>query len=187
MLAESGSGTKTGRGARRDLVLEDGRAVLIRPASSGDADSLRAMFARLSPETIYRRFHSPFPRVPEWAVARFLEGGEVLVAVAGEEMVGHAMGVRSADGREAEIAVLVEDAWQSAGVGKLLLSGLAAEARKRGVEVLTCEALGENLRVLDLVNSLFSEVGYAVAGGARLIRARSASLRTGLVPERGDG
>ena len=186
MLVEPRSGPKPGRGAR-DTVLADGRAVQIRPGSPEDADLLRGMFARLSAETIYKRFHSPFPRVPEWAVANLLQGEDVLVAVAGEEVIGHAMDVGAADGREAEVAVLVEDAWQSAGVGKILLAGLAAGARGRGVEVFTCEALGENGRVLDLARSVFSEVGYTVKGGARLIRARLDLLGPESYLERGDG
>jgi GNAT superfamily N-acetyltransferase len=188
MLAESRLGQKPRRDAGEKIVLADGREVLIRPALSGDADRLRGMLARLSPQTIYKRFHSPFPRMPDWAVDKLLRGdGEILVAVAGEEMVGHAMGVRSADGREAEVAVLVEDAWQSAGVGKLLLTRLAAKAAERGVEVLTCEALGENLRVLDLTRAVFAEVRYTIQGGARLIRAPLSSLKAGQDRQKGEG
>ena len=87
------------------------------------------------------------------------------------------MNARSDDGREAEVAVLVEDAWQSRGIGKLLLGRLAAEAGERGVEVFFCLALGENRRVLDLVRAVFADVGYTLIGGAYLIRAPLGSLR----------
>jgi GNAT superfamily N-acetyltransferase len=85
-----------------------------------DHERLRAMFSRVSSETIYRRFHTPYPRVPEWllefpmdAVGR---GGRSLAAVVGEEIVGHAMCSRPEAGG-AEVAIVVEDRWQSRGVG----------------------------------------------------------------------
>jgi hypothetical protein len=67
------------------FVLADGREVRVRPASLEDADLLRGTFSRLSPASTYLRFHAPYPRVPEWALACFLDirNGEALVAVAG--------------------------------------------------------------------------------------------------------
>jgi len=46
--------------------------VYIRVATVLDREKLRVMFARSSPETIYRRFHMPYPEVPEWMVALML-------------------------------------------------------------------------------------------------------------------
>ncbi len=95
-------------------------AVLVRPVALEDEEGLRGMLSRLSRESIYLRFHAPYPRVPEWAVVSFADAnrrdGESLVAVANGEIVGHAMYVRQgAD--EAEFAVVVEDRWQARGVG----------------------------------------------------------------------
>ena len=58
------------------------------------------------------------------------DGGS-LVAVAGGEIVGHAMYARENGDDEAEVAVVVEDRWQSRGVGKLLLAGLARLTGRR--------------------------------------------------------
>ena len=33
------------------------------------------MFSRLSSETIYRRFHTPYPRVPEWLLELLMDAG----------------------------------------------------------------------------------------------------------------
>ncbi len=67
----------------------------VRAMLPDDHQRLRAMFPRISSETIYRRFHTPYPRVPEW-IPEFLmdadrRGGRSLVAVVREEIVGHAM------------------------------------------------------------------------------------------------
>ena len=148
--------------------------VSVRSLSPGDEEGLREMFSRLSPKTIYERYHMPYPRVPEWLVANSMEAGarrgELLVAVAGGEIVGHAMYVRTEEGRKAEIALVVEDRWQSQGVGKLLLSGLSESARHRGVETFTGEVLAENRRVLGLLDAAFVEVNYLMKDGVYHVR-----------------
>ena len=126
------------------------------------------MFSHLSKRIICQRFHIPYPRVPQWALASFTRAdgqGASLLAVVGEEIVGHAIYVGSDGGREAEFALVVEDRWQSKGVGKLLLSELAERARHRGVETFTGEVLGENRRVLGLLGAVFTEVDYLMKDG----------------------
>ena len=56
-------------------------------------------------------------------------------------------------------------------VGKLLLSELAKRARHRGVETFTAEVLGENRRVLGLLNAVFVEVNYLMKDGVYHVRA----------------
>jgi GNAT superfamily N-acetyltransferase len=151
-----------------------GWAVRIRAVSSGDEEGLRGMFSRLSRRTIYQRFHMPYPHVPEWALASFTRADDQassLVAVVGNEIVGHAIYVRSDSGCEAEFALVVEDRWQSKGVGKLLLSELAERARHRGVETFTGEVLGENRRVLGLLDAVFVEVNHLMKDGVYHVRA----------------
>jgi GNAT superfamily N-acetyltransferase len=155
--------------AREQTGSGPGGAVCVRPVSSGDEEGLRKMSARLSRRTIYQRFHMPYPRVPAWALASFT-CAESLVAVAGDEIVGHAMYVRSDGGWEAEFALVVEDRWQSKGVGKLLLSRLAQRARRGGVEIFTGEVLGENRRVLGLLDAVFAEVDYLMKDGVYHVR-----------------
>ncbi len=96
---------------------------------------LRVMFSRVSSETIYRRFHTPYPRVPEWTPKFLMDaderGGRSMIAVLGEEIVGHTICLRPETG-DAEVATVVEDRWQGrGGVGKLLF---AEDAKGRGVE-----------------------------------------------------
>ncbi|MGH3149021.1 MAG: GNAT family N-acetyltransferase [Rubrobacter sp.] len=119
------------------------------------------MFSRASAETIYRRFLSPYRAVPERMLALMLEGDhhdkESLVAVADGEIVGHAMYARLGNGTEAEMAIVVEDGWQSRGVGKSLLRELAEDARSRGVETFVGMVLPENRRMLGLIDAVFTE------------------------------
>jgi GNAT superfamily N-acetyltransferase len=148
--------------------------VYIRIATPSDAEKLRAMFAHSSQKTIYRRFHTPFPEVPNWMVSLMLEADhhdkESLVAVAEEKVVGHAMYAREGDGSEAEMAILVEDEWQSMGIGKSLLSELEERARHRGIETFVAEVLGENRPMLGLAARSFAGTGYAIEDGVYHVR-----------------
>jgi GNAT superfamily N-acetyltransferase len=146
---------------------KNGRQVSIRDLSAADGPALRAMFDRLSAETIYGRFHAPYPRVPEPMLAHLMgyADGRSVVAVAGPDIVGHAM-YAGGSGGEAEMAVVVEDGWQSMGIGKLLLAGLALRAAGRGVEAFTAVALGENRRVLALVDAVFAGARHTLKYGS---------------------
>src|SRR5215210_1919733 len=152
--------------AQGKIVGRDARAVSMRVATPDDKEKLRRMFSRLSPKTIYGRFHLGYPRVPEQMLDLMLDvdhyDKEALFAVAEEEIVGHAMYVKLADSGDAEVAFVVEDEWQSKGVGKLLLFELAEKGRLRGVETFAGQVLAENRRVLSLLNAVFAEVRYGV-------------------------
>jgi GNAT superfamily N-acetyltransferase len=157
--------------------------IFIRDLSEGDEAGLRAMFGRLSGETIYKRFHMPFPRVPEPMLLHLMghAGGRSLVAVAEGEIVGHALYAEGSGG-EAEVAVVVEDGWQSKGIGKLLLAGLARKAACRGVESFTAAALGENRRVLGLVEAVFAGARHTLRDGSYDIHMPLRGLRSETEP-----
>lgn len=155
------------------LIQPTEHTVLVRPASRDDEEGLRRMLSRLSRESLHLRFHAPLPRAPEWAVAMFANTnrshGESLVAVAGGEVVGHAMYVRDGDG--AEFAIVVEDRCQARGIGKRLLSALAESAAREGVKCFTGAVLGQNQRMFGLLHSVFERVGYAMEDGAYAVSA----------------
>lgn len=172
------------KGARQTLGQSPriGAQASIRVATPWDAERLGAMFSRVSPETIYRRFHIPYPDVPERTLALMLgvedhHDRESLVAVAEGEIVGHAMYVRLGDGSEAEMAIIVEDGRQSKGVGKLLLRKLAGRARSRGVETFVGTVLMENRRMLGLIRAVFTESRHVIADGAYHFRVPLRTLK----------
>lgn len=156
----------------------------VREMEPEDAERLRFMFGSLSEETIYNRFHTPYPEVPGWIVAHLANAdrpdARSSVAVAGGRVVGHAMYVRggldAAEG-EAETAVVVEDGWQSRGVGKGLLFHLAREARREGVQAFTASVLGENRRMLGLLEAVFRGGERALRDGVYEVRVPLSGLR----------
>src|SRR5690242_13464023 len=107
---------------RDERSMPDPRELITsRPMRDDDGDRLRRLFDRLSPETRYRRFFSPITRLDDRMVA-YLVGvdhveREAIVALVDDEIIGVARYDRSHDDSSiAEVAVVVEDAWQGAGV-----------------------------------------------------------------------
>ena len=153
---------------RQGIALSDDPEIRIRPVSSGDEDGLRAMLSRLSRETIHKRFHLPMPHVPEWMLVYLVDvdhyDNEALVALVGGEIVGHAIYARQ-EPREAEMAIVVEDRWQSRGIGRLLLSRLAEEAGRRGIEYFTGTVLGENRAALRFFSSVLVKAKFEIKDG----------------------
>ena len=134
-------------------------AVTTRPVRPDDQSLFYRLWPRLSPETVYRRFHAPVRRLPaetvRWLVTVDHDLREALVAVVGGEVVGVARYDRPLDAPgTAEVAVVVEDAWQGAGVGRQLLAELAELAARRGVRTLTATVQPDNRPVLGLVRRL---------------------------------
>jgi GNAT superfamily N-acetyltransferase len=132
--------------------------VATRPVQTDDGPRFCRLWERLSPDTVYRRFHAPLHRPPPGA-HRLVEVDhdlrEALVAVVGPDVVGVARYDRSpADPATAEFAVVVEDAWQGVGVGRQLLQELGDLAGRRGVRTFTATVQPDNDRMVGLIRRL---------------------------------
>ena len=121
-----------------DALLMDGRIVQVRPVFAGDEEALRVLYSRASPRSRYLRFFSAGISVDR-EVQRLVMPGDDHVALVAEHG-GLVVGVASYEvlnGGEAELAILVDDAWQGDGIGSLLIEHLAAVARRAGIHWLT--------------------------------------------------
>ena len=132
--------------------------VTTRPVRPDDAPLFCRLWDRLSPETVYRRFHAPL-RSPPVDTHRLVEVDhdlrEALVAVVGGEVIGVARYDRPpADPASADVAVVVEDAWQGVGIGRQLLGELTELAARRGVRSLTADVQADNDRMVGLLRRL---------------------------------
>ena len=134
-------------------------AVSTRPVRPDDRSRFCRMWPRLSRDTVYRRFHAPVRMLSSDVVDRLVtvdhDAREALVGVVGGEVVGVARYDRSpTDPGSAEIAILVEDAWQGMGLGRQLLLELTGLAERRGVRTLTATVQPDNDRVIGLIRRL---------------------------------
>jgi GNAT superfamily N-acetyltransferase len=150
-------------------------AVATRPVRDDDLGRFLRMWPRLSAETRYRRFHSPVHRLPMDLVHRLVEvdhaDREAVVALVGGEVVGVARYDRSpTDPTEAEFAVVVEDDWQNAGLGRQLLGELTRLAARRGLRTLTATVQADNDRMVRLIRRLLPGARFTVDNGVYDIR-----------------
>jgi GNAT superfamily N-acetyltransferase len=141
---------------------------VIRAVRQEDAAALAAMFGRCSRDTRYRRFHGPVAEIPASYLRRCLDGRH-RAFVAELSGAGHIVGLASAgpvldDPGVHEAGVLVEDAWQRRGVGKLLLARLFADAHAAGVERIRFELCRSQPFLIAYVYARADVVASSVSG-----------------------
>ncbi|MFC7245688.1 GNAT family N-acetyltransferase [Catellatospora aurea] len=146
-----------------DVLLSDGTTVHLRQITPQDGDAVVAMHSRFSERTRYLRYFSPYPRIPARDLHRFVNvdhvDREAFVVAAGDRLVAvgryERLGEQAVD---AEVAFVVEDAYQGRGVGSVLLEHLAAAAAEAGITRFVAEVLPENGAML----RVFTDAGYEV-------------------------
>jgi acyl-CoA synthetase (NDP forming)/RimJ/RimL family protein N-acetyltransferase len=136
----------------------------MRQIEPSDADAIVALHSRFSARTRYLRYFSPYPRIPQRDLYRFVHvdhrDREALVVASGGQLIAVGRYERlGRDADDAEVAFVVEDAHQGRGIGSVLLEHLAAAARDAGIGRFVAEVLPENGGML----RVFAEAGYTVA------------------------
>jgi len=147
-----------------DVVLSDGGTAHLRPIRPDDIEQLRGLHSRLSPESIYFRFFSPIPRIPEPQLHRLAEVDYrdrfALVAELDALVVAVVRYDRDPDEpTAAEVAFVVADDHQRRGLATVMLEHLAAVARSNGIERFDAETLPDNRAMMDV----FRHAGFDVA------------------------
>jgi GNAT superfamily N-acetyltransferase len=113
--------------------LRDGRVVVVRGARPDDGPEIAALHGRCSPATTAARYLTPMTRLPRRLLAELLAADVALVAVDDlGRVVALATLVAAEPPDRVELGLLVEDAWQGAGLGTALVRRLTAAARLLG-------------------------------------------------------
>jgi acyl-CoA synthetase (NDP forming)/RimJ/RimL family protein N-acetyltransferase len=146
-----------------DVLLSDGSAVHLRQIRPADADAIVELHSRMSERTRYLRYFSPYPRIPERDLHRFVNvdhrDREAFVIVSGPRIMAVGRYERlGPESPEAEVAFVVEDAHQGRGIGSVLMEHLAEAARANGIRRFVAEVLPENVGML----RVFGDFGYQV-------------------------
>lgn len=167
---DNGAAAKVALTPGRGMSDADLASIVCRPIRPDDAARLLRLFPRLSSETLYRRFFSPVV-APDLKRIRYLcevdhDQREALVALVGDEIIGVARYDRAHDDpRSAEVAVLVEDAWQGRGVGRFLMQRLGECAIAEGVRWFRADVLASNEAPVKLARAVAPMVQVSFADG----------------------
>ncbi|WP_130390139.1 GNAT family N-acetyltransferase [Cupriavidus agavae] len=139
-------------------TLRDGHQVLLREIREADRPGVLEAFDHLSDESRYTRFMGSMKSLPEAllddAVHPVAGRDFVIVAVAGDLLVGGARytGIR---GRDAcEFAITLLDDWHRLGLAPLLMETLIAHARQAGVALMEGYVLASNRAMRRLARRL---------------------------------
>jgi acetyltransferase len=136
----------------RHEILRDGANVLLRPIQPEDESMWHALLARCSQRSIWQRFRYLFKETTHEMATRFCfidyDRTMAIVAEVGignaRQLIGVGRLVADADHRNAEYAVLVEDAWQGRGVGKMLTAYCLEICRTWGINQIFAETTSDN-------------------------------------------
>jgi acetyltransferase len=140
--------------------------VVVRVARPEDVEAVGRFLGGLSVTTTYRRFLSPLHWVSP-SMLRHLTAVDrrrlVLLSWQGDTVVGHAMAVCLGEGT-VDVAVVVADAHQHAGVGHDLMHALLGTLARHGVTRVHTDVLSENRLVLDWLRRLVPDIHFVRSG-----------------------
>ncbi|MFE6869444.1 GNAT family N-acetyltransferase [Kitasatospora sp. NPDC057692] len=159
---------------RARLSLPAGADLTVRRADATDKAAALAMHHRCSPETLRKRYHGPV-RDADRYLDHLLDArhGQTLAVEAADGRIvalGHLMW----DDDSAEVAVLVEDAWQRRGLGLDLMRRMSALALEAGVETVYAVTQASNNGLIATMRRLAAPLDYQVEEGTLVITAHLA-------------
>ncbi len=150
----------------RNIQLNDGTNVVIRPIRPEDAE-IEAQFVRgLSEEAKYFRFMNAIHELSQEMLVRFTQidyhNEMALIATVsnsqGEEQIGVARYSTNVDRKSCEFALVVSDKWQNKGIAYQLMTSLMDVARDRELEVIEGQVLSANKKMLELMTTLHFKI-----------------------------
>ncbi len=147
-------------------TLRDGTEIFFRPIKPTDEPSLSEMLYSLSEKSVQTRYmagtmafpHSDVQQLANIDFRKDIAIVGVVPGVSGEEIVAIAQYFLDLDAQAAEVAFLVQDEWQSKGMGTFLLDYVTQIAKLRGVKRFYAKVLPNNKPML----AIFHNSGYKV-------------------------
>ncbi|MGJ6965536.1 GNAT family N-acetyltransferase [Streptosporangium sp. G11] len=161
-------------GGDRDITLSDGVEVNVRPLTRLYREAVRDLHDRCSPEARRFRYFTSMPVLPPKVFDRLCDRtrGHSIVAGHDGQVVGLANLMFTPDPGIAEMAFLIEDRWQSRGLGTALAGMLVRQARDLGFAEVRATLLSDNVRMRRLLVSLGATLSYTEDPG--VVEARLA-------------
>jgi RimJ/RimL family protein N-acetyltransferase len=147
-------------------TLRDGTEIFFRPVKPTDEPALAEMLYSLSEKSVQTRYmagtmtfpHSDVQRLANIDYTKDIAIVGVVPGISDEEIVAIAQYFLDPIKQSAEVAFLVQDEWQSKGMGTILLDYITQIAKSRGVKRFFAKVLPNNKPML----AIFYNSGYKV-------------------------
>jgi RimJ/RimL family protein N-acetyltransferase len=145
----------------RPAVWPEGERLAVRPLEVTDRDAFAALFARLSPDSRFRRYHGPKPALAPRELTYLTDVDhrrhEALAVI--DRRDGSIVGVsryvaRVEEPRVADLAIEVADDMQGIGIGTLLARLIVDRASSNGFDRVVASTLWDNRRARALMRRL---------------------------------
>jgi acetyl coenzyme A synthetase (ADP forming)-like protein len=172
-LADNGQALAYPAERETDVVLRDGATVHVRPVVRDDADAIARFLDSLSLRAQAFRFFGAGADLGQMArLCATVDYRDTygVVAVAGGDIVGHAMYARVND-ESVEVAFAIADRLQGHGLGTVLLAHLAEAAEASGYREFQADVLIENALMLEVFRESGFPVTFSATSGAVTVRS----------------
>jgi ribosomal protein S18 acetylase RimI-like enzyme len=144
-----------------EALLHDGRKVLIRPIRITDERKLQELFYRLSNESTYQRFFHFKKTHPHQEMLSLVDPGDAnavaLVASSRDDDTGTLVGMARYDVDPAtllaDVAFVVDDAWQHRGLGKALMARMIEVGKSHALAGFSADVLSSNQGMLGVFHA----------------------------------
>lgn len=146
------------------VTLKDETKVFLRPVKITDGLLLLGLLKKLSPSSVYLRFLSSMPDLPENLLYRFThvdykrDFGLVALMNVGDSstIIGVGRYAYNLERERPELAVVVRDDWQGKGLGSILLMKVITIGRENGFSCFEATIDPGNQIILNI----FKRLGY---------------------------
>ena len=160
--------------ANSGIVLKDGSLVVVREFNKSDLSKFKEFIYALSDSAIQGRFMQNIPR--DTAIGLLLaEGVTSVVAVRDDKIIAHGALFEKVK-KTSEMGILVDDKYQSLGLGTAMLGLLAEHAVRSGTGEIRAYVSPENYKMIAAVKSLGFAVESSAKPGALEVRFSPSSL-----------
>jgi hypothetical protein len=136
--------------------------LVIRPAGPDDQEAIAQFLASLSLQTRSQRFQSG--STPPARLLRILsgeDGADVVIALCGQAVVGHAMAARRpAGGGPPDVGLVVTDSHQGLGAGPALMAALARRLADCQIREFTVHVQADNHRAMTMISRCWPQARW---------------------------
>lgn len=135
---------------------KDGLKICFRPIKPSDEEKMRDLFYRFSDQAVYSRYFTSIKTMPHKKMQEYVNVNYRLVMsivgvveIAGnEKIIAEARYARTKQDAFADVAFIVDEAYQNKGIASFLFELLIRTAREEGIKGFTADVLATNKSML---------------------------------------